>query len=266
MLFWSFSQCYSPFSSPSFVPLRRFLWPSLLPCSLPYPPLLLLLSSLNICVCDRRKNSDSPPTLLPSPFSSHFPLLFFGWLSVSHLPFPHRKAPPSLLYSVNLFLHPPHPLSPGLSPLTAPLFFFLYIYHSSPSHANLCQAAPPPHSSLVFSFFEVSAFLSKTPFAHFSCLWISFAPLCPLFESHVLLLTPNTQLFSPFLFSPSLVVFLLVMRIFWKHLPSLSWSFELTFLSGHFWSFSFSFPSVTFGNPVTLTCLLLHRSSSTFPP
>lgn len=69
-----------------------------------------------------------------------------------------------------------------------------------------------------------------------------------------------------FFFSPSLVVFLLVMRIFWKHLASLSWSFELTFLSGHFWSFSFSFPSVTFGNPVTLTCLLLHRSSSTFPP
>lgn len=234
MLFWSFSQCYSPFSSPSFVPLRRFLWPSLLPCSLPYPPLLLLLSSLNICVCDRRKNGDSPPTLLPSPFSSHFPLLFFGWLSVSHLPFPHRKAPPSLLYSVNLFLHPPHPLSPGLSPLTAPLFFFLYIYHSSPSHANLCQAAPPPHSSLVFSFFEVSAFLSKTPFAHFSCLWISFAPLCPLFESHVLLLTPNTQLFSPFLFSPSLVVFFISNENLLKT-PTITFMIFWTYIS--LWTF-----------------------------
>lgn len=82
MLSWSFSQCYSPFSSPSFLPLRRFLWPSLLPCSLPYPPLLLLLSSLNICVCDRRKNGDSPPTLLPSPFSSHFFPSFFLWLAL----------------------------------------------------------------------------------------------------------------------------------------------------------------------------------------
>lgn len=105
-------------------PLHRFfLWGAFfdLLCSLALFPILPSCSFsppwTSVCVTGERtvtvpRHSCPPlsPPIFPSFSLAGSPVHL---VSVSHLPFPHRKAPPSLLYSVNLFLHPP-PLS--LSP------------------------------------------------------------------------------------------------------------------------------------------------------
>lgn len=150
--------------------------------------LMLLLSSPNICACDRWENSDFPVTVHPYPLPA--PLFSFADATV-------RSFSPSLIFrspAVSLLLRlyfilptSSHfsPFSLRLSPCTTLLFFFFSLDLSLLSPLLLTSVKPPPPLSPLLWLHFSSAICDRSWPSRFTSLW-SFSFLLrshPLFVS-----------------------------------------------------------------------------------